>query len=310
MILAIIPFANMISSIKKSIKKLLIKQPKVKSKKELIETYNALGSVPWSEGYLEYKWHLIEGSINNKDILKEFELEQLTNEYGIGVDERVIEYPWLMSHIHSGKGKFLDAGSTFNFQEILRHPIMQEKDIYIYTYYPEENNYIKSRISYIYGDLRELPFKDNYFDQIVCHSTLEHIDMDNSMYGYELAPQQDSHSQSYGYLKVIRELERVLKPGGRILLTFPYGKFENHGFFQQFDKEMVLRLENSISSTCSIKKSFAKYEASGWRFATQAESDDSVSCNPHTGKGKENDNAAHSRAICFIEILKNSQSQF
>jgi ubiquinone/menaquinone biosynthesis C-methylase UbiE len=29
-----------------------------------------------------------------------------------------------------------------------------------------------------YGDLRVLPFKDNYFDEIVCQSTLEHIDMD------------------------------------------------------------------------------------------------------------------------------------
>jgi len=296
---------NMKSMIRKVIKKLVEKKVKVKSKNELIDGYFAKGAVPWSEGYNEYKWQLIENAINDKLVLREFEFEELSIGYGKGIDERVIEYPWLMAHIPTGKGRFLDAGSTFNFQQILQHPLIENKDIYIYTYYPEVSNFCHKRISYIYGDLREIPFKNNYFDYVVCHSTLEHIDMDNSMYGYELSYQQDSRSQSYDYLKVIKELERVIKPGGKILLTFPYGKFENHGFFQQFDREMVQKIEDAILIKGSFKKYFVKHAISGWQFSCQKDCDDAISYNPHTGIGKGADNAAHSRAICLIEIIKN-----
>ncbi|MBX9782839.1 MAG: class I SAM-dependent methyltransferase [Chitinophagaceae bacterium] len=278
----------------------------VKTRAEIIESYKQAGSVPWSVGYNEHKWDTINEGISKKEIVKQFAGEKLIEEYGKGLDERVIEYPWLMSHIIPGKGTFLDAGSTFNFQLILDHPIMQDKDIYIYTYYPEVNNFASKRVSHVYGDLRELPFKDGYFDQVVCHSTLEHIDMDNSMYGYELVRSNATKGKSYEYLKVIKELERVVKPGGKVLLTFPYGKFENHGFFQQFDFEMVQQMEQLFTLSCTCRKAFALYKVDGWRFASQSDCEESFSFNPHTGQGKGDDNAAHSRAICFMEIKKNN----
>ena len=128
--------------------------------------------------------------------------------------------------------------------------------------------------------------------------------MDNSMYGYELGHISDKDSKSYEYLKVITELERVTQQKGKILLTFPYGIFENHGFFQQFDKEMVQKIIDVLSSTCNCSKQFMKYEEEGWRFANENDCANAKSYNPHTGKGKGNDGAAHSRAICFIEALK------
>jgi SAM-dependent methyltransferase len=295
----------MIKKIKKILKKNLTNPPKYKTVNEIITDFKNAGSVPWSDGYSEFKWQMIENGISSVEILKECNDEKLAKGFGVGIDERVIEYPWLISHIHAGKGRFLDAGSTFNFEVILDNDVMKNKDIYIYTYHPEYNNYSQKKISYVYGDLRELPFKNNYFDQVVCHSTLEHIDMDNSMYGYELGFNADIQRQSYEYLKVIKELERVVIPSGKIFLTFPYGKFENHGFFQQFDEEMVQRIVDTVATDCTVKKCFAKYELNGWRFASQKECDNAMSYNPHTGKGKGDDNAAHSRAICFIEILKN-----
>ena len=298
------------SIIKRVLKRLVTRQVSVNSVSEIIDAYKTAGSVPWSIGYHEYKWLLIENAINNIGILHDFKNEQLADGYGKSVDERVVEYPWLLSRLSPGIGKLLDAGSTFNFQQILQNPILNKKDIFIFTYYPEDNNFSKKSISYIYGDLREMAFKHDYFDEVVCHSTLEHIDMDNSMYGYEVAHQQDKQIKSYEYINVIRELERVVKPLGKILLTFPYGKFENHGFFQQFDQEMVQRIGDTVLPTCSITISFAKYELGGWNFASQTDCENALSYNPHTGKGKGDDNAAHSRAICFIEIIKNKQSEF
>ena len=292
--------------IKKVIKRILAKPVKTKTKTELIEAYKAGGSIPWSDGYHEYKWQQIEKAIHSDETINQFRKQTLPANFGFGIDERVVEYPWLLSNLQVGAGNILDAGSTFNFSEIIGHPVLENKEIYIYTYYPEENNYSKNRISYVYGDLRELPFKTDFFDQVVCQSTIEHIDMDNSMYGYDLEHQANPRVQSYEYLKVIAELVRVVKPGGKLLLTFPYGKFEHHGFFQQFDAEMLQRIEDAIHATCIYKKSFIKYSKQGWQYATQDECVDVMSYNPHTGVGKGEDNAAHCRAICFLEIVKNN----
>jgi len=296
----------MIERIKKITKQLLGIQSKEKLTSRRISKFLAAGAIPWSEGYLDYKWKQIVSAINSDEIIHNFESEKIPRGYGKSIDERIVEYPWLISRITKEKGCFLDAGSTFNFQQILNHNVMDNKDIYIYTYYPEENNFLSKRISYVFGDLRKLPFKNDYFDQVVCHSTLEHIDMDNSLYGYELVHRSEVEKPSYEYLRVINELIRVVKPGGKLLLTFPYGKFENHGFFQQFNAEMVSRIEEALNNNCFLRKTFAKYDVVGWQFAVQDQCEDSVSYNPHTGQGKSTDNAAHSRAICFIEVQKNN----
>jgi ubiquinone/menaquinone biosynthesis C-methylase UbiE len=160
-------------------------------------------------------------------------------------------------------------------------------------------------VSYVYGDLRELPFKNNFFEEIVCQSTIEHIDMDNSIYGYDLESSLDLFTnKSYEYIKVIEELLRVLKSNGTILLTFPYGKFENHGFFQQFDSEMLRKITNKIEASGSYELTFFKYLPEGWKIASQEECNDAESYNPHTQIGKKDDFAAHSRAICCLKFSK------
>ena len=50
---------------------------------------------------------------------------------------------------------------------------------------------------------------------------------------------------------------------------------------------------------------FFKYENDGWGFSTQSELKNEESFNPHTGKGKKDDNAAHSRGIACVSFVKN-----
>jgi hypothetical protein len=87
-------------------------------------------------------------------------------------------------------------------------------------------------------------------------------------------------------------------------LTFPYGRFENHGFFQQFDNEMLERITFKMREMGSYEITFFKYLPDGWIVATQEDCNESESFNPHTGKGKKEDFAAHSRAICCIKFCK------
>jgi SAM-dependent methyltransferase len=273
------------------------------TKEEKIATYIQNGRVAWSEGYIEYKFNEIEKNINNKNLLDTIRENKLPTGYGYRIDERVVEYPWIMAHLQSNSGKLLDAGSTFNFDCIVSFPLIQQKELYIHTYYPESPNFNEKRISYIYGDLRELPYKDAFFDEIVSQSTIEHIDMDNSIYGYDIR-HTDGERKSYEYLKAIEEMLRVLKNGGTLLLTFPYGKFENHGFFQQLDAEMLAHILLLLDNKGNSLLHFFRYTSEGWIGCSQEDCKDVVSFNPHTNRGKGEDGAAHCRSICCIKFKK------
>jgi SAM-dependent methyltransferase len=274
-----------------------------KTTKQKIEVYLKNGKVPWSEGYVEYKWESISKSINAADIIDGFRKNNVPDNYGIGLDERIVEYPWIISNLSNGSSVFLDAGSTFNFKILLEHPVVSAKNISIYTYSPEGENFNEKKISYIYGDLRSIPFKNELFDEIVCQSTIEHIGMNNRIYGYDLDIVSD-HKENNEYLIALNELLRVLKTGGKLLLTFPFGKFENHGFFQQFDNKMLGKIEQVLIQNGKYELSFFRYFKIGWKYVKQEDAEDAESYNPHTGVGKMNDGAAHCRAVCCIRFIK------
>lgn len=260
---------------------------------------------PWSEGYSEYKLQYISNSLLDPSIVHMVSTKQIPGSFGIGLDDRVVEYPWIFAHLSKDQTIFLDAGSTFNYAYLLNHPQITAKYKYIATYFPERDNFNEKRISYVYCDLREMPFKDGLFEEIVCQSTLEHIDMDNSMYGYNLQNHAHRESKSYAYMQVINELIRVLKIGGTLLMTFPFGRFENHGFFQQFDSEMLQKMKDYIVTWGEIEENdFFRYTTDGWIFSHEQDCAESESYNPHTGRGKGTDGAAHSRAICCIKFTK------
>lgn len=263
------------------------------------------GQIPWTEGYIAHKEESILLSISDPAILDGFSRKKVPANYGYRLDERIVEYPWIFANLKKGNTIFLDAGSTFNFDYLLNNELIENKEKYIYTFYPEDKSYNHKRISYVYGDLRDLPFKNDFFEEIVCQSTIEHIDMDNSIYGYDLKSTLDIvTNKSYEYLKVVEELLRVLKTNGQLLMTFPFGKFENHGFFQQFDDEMVDRITDKMKDLGSYEFTFFKYLPNGWILTSQEECNDSESFNPHTQIGKKDDFAAHSRAICCMKFIK------
>lgn len=271
-----------------------------------IDIYKSNGMIPWSEGYVAYKEIQIAQSINDEDLIKQMKLKNLPSGYGFKLDERIVEYLWIWSHLNFKDSKILDAGSTLNFNFAVENKVINANDLYIYTFAPESNSFTNKSISYIYGDLRDIPFKSNLFDCIISQSTIEHIGMDNSIYGYDIADDKKSEQKSYDYLRAIDEMIRVLKPTGTMLITFPYGKFENHGFFQQFDSEMLKRISEMLNGSGVAEYDYFKYENTGWYSANQEELFNYESYNPHTGKGKGTDDAAHCRSVCCIKFIKNA----
>ena len=297
---------NKITSLLNRYQKKKMKSKMAKLLKSEKEDFLAGGSIPWSKGYHQHKIESITKAIYNKELQSGIRKKELPLGYGYRLDERVIEYPWLFSKMEQGSQNVLDAGSTFNYNYLVNHPVIVSKDLTICTFAPEDLSFNKNKISYAYNDLRNLPFKDNLFEIVFSQSTIEHIDMDNSMYGYDISHNEDAGKKSYDYLIAVNEMIRVLKTGGSLLLTFPYGKFEHHGFFQQFDNEMLDKILELFSGRGSYEIDFFRYQNDGWRFASQEELVEVKSYNPHTGKGAGDDHAAHSRAIACIEFKKDN----
>ena len=264
-----------------------------------IADYVKNGRVPWSPGYDEFKWREIAAALGNAELIKGFSDGVVPGAWGPGLDERIVEYPWIFAKLGACRGRrLLDAGSTFNFPEIARHPLVMERELTIFTLEPERHCFAAEKISYVFGDLRRLPFRDAWFDEVVCQSTIEHVGMDNAMYGEKEKGEGD-------HLAAIRELVRVLQPKGVLLLTFPCGTFEDHGFFRQFDRRMIDDVEAVLRSNGTVHSDYFRYRQEGWRAGSWDDCADAKSFNPHTGAGKDGDGAAHCRAVCCIELRKN-----
>jgi len=255
------------------------------------------GKKPWTIGYVAYKHKHIAQMLWHTG----FNPNKLPIGYGLKLDERIVEYPWLMSRLPSRKGTLLDAGSVLNFNFILSHNKVSTKKIFISTLAPESRSFWRKGISYVYEDLRETCYRDNYFDWIASISTIEHIGLDNTM----LYTTDDSKNEKNpdSYLLAIKEFYRILKPGGVLYLSLPFGKRKNHGWLQIFDSEMLDELIDEFSPTSNIEHHF-KYEPGGWQVSSRDESKNATYFDIHKKKTYDADYAAAARAIVCLELMK------
>ncbi|MDQ5893182.1 MAG: hypothetical protein QG640_193 [Patescibacteria group bacterium] len=262
--------------------------------------YLKSGKKPWSRGYNEFKWKMIKTVISDPKVLEVFKTgKALPEKYCFGLDERVIEFPWLISQMPDRPIDILDAGSTLNHEIILDHPVFKNKKITIANIVPEHNCFYNRGISYILSDIRKMPFKGDLFDMITCISTLEHVGMDNTIiYSKENKYQENN---KWLYMEAVEELMRVLKSGGKLLITVPFGVYENHRFFQQFDHEMVKKISDKFPS--QVNETYFKY-GEGWQKADLKAAADSHYFDIHTNKNIREDRLAAAQAVVCLEITK------
>jgi SAM-dependent methyltransferase len=218
---------------------------------------------------------------------------QLPPGLGAGFDERVVEYPWLFSRGLSGR--VLDAGSVLNHRHVVERLLPAIDDLTIVTLAPEPVAFTSLGISYLYADLRNLPLRDDWFDEIVCLSTLEHVGMDNAGYG-AAGPQAEDPREDAA--QALRELLRVVRPGGRIHLSVPFGRREDLGWLRQLDRDDVDDLLKRAGAGRHEEVVFG-HTHRGWR-RIKPEPAEEMAYNP--GPGRAEDGAVAARAVWCATI--------
>ncbi len=212
-----------------------------KVKNEIAIIYYKLFPVLNGRGYSRFKNRIIQKKIKYKKV-----------HYNSYLDERVIEIPWIIKELKKLDGNILDAGSTLN-QEFILKELNHFKKIFITTLYPEKDYFNNYNISYTYEDFEKISFKESFFNVITCISTLEHIGFDNNLYNYGNFKKEKKNKNK---LKIVlKNILKILKKNGVLLITIPFGKKGYFSNMQQFDKKELSLMFKQIKP----KKYFVEY---------------------------------------------------
>ncbi|MBA2616446.1 MAG: methyltransferase domain-containing protein [Actinobacteria bacterium] len=239
---------------------------------------------------------LVTQTLDDAGLLGRFERgEPLPAGYGVGLDERVVEYPWLLAQRPSGRT--LDAGSVLNHAHILPRFLPRLASLDVVTLAPEREAFPDQGVSYVYADLRELPYRDNVFDTVVCVSTLEHVGMDNTAYGSDAPRAADPGVERS---RAARELRRVTAPGGRLLVTVPVGDPDDLGWIMPFSDRDLAALVAAVEPASETRTVF-RYTREGWQVSDAASVAGARYRTPSL-EPQPDDLAARARAVACVAL--------
>ncbi len=153
----------------------------------------------------------------------------------------VVKYAPLM------KGKMMDFGcGTKPYQSLFT-----AADEYIGVDYAGEGHSHENEQIDVYYDGKTIPFPDNTFDSILASEVLEHV---------------------FNLEDILKELYRVLKPGGKILITIPFawkeheipidfGRYTSFGFRNLLERNgfSVLHMDKSSNAVQTMTQLWVTY---------------------------------------------------
>jgi len=187
--------------------------------------------------------------------------ENLPSPYGRDLPERVVEL-YLARLLYEPGMKVLDVGHANGMEchramlQSLPGPLDLTGIDIAEPAYDTAAYYSKS----IRASIDATPFEDQTFDLIWCISSLEHVGMDNSAYVEGDAAGEATPEAA------LSEMVRVLRPKGTLLITVPYGRYEDHGWFRNFDETRLRRLLDPVRRRVAIRELYFEHTpASGWK---------------------------------------------
>jgi 2-polyprenyl-3-methyl-5-hydroxy-6-metoxy-1,4-benzoquinol methylase len=165
----------------------------------------------------------------------------------IGGSERLVEYGWVVRNIPVGSHTILDVGCFGTLFPIMLASLGFEVwGIDMRSYTASHPNFRFTK-----GDINTAALTQNYFDAITIISTIEHIGLNND-----------------GDFACVKRLRTLLRPGGTILLTVPFGRSATFAGWRVYDKERLGKLLDGLKITGT---QYAVEENGKWVNSTEAE---------------------------------------
>lgn len=118
----------------------------------------------------------------------------------------------------------------------------------------------------VVGNIAKTTFAANTFDLIWCISALEHFGMDNSIYTSDFTIDSEMDKAA------IKEMMRIVRIGGTVYISVPFGRFENLGWLRNYDLNHWEGLLGVVASSAIVNKMYFRYtDERGWSTATPNE---------------------------------------
>jgi len=196
--------------------------------------------------------------------------------------DRYIEYPFVALNLPCVPAKVLDIGCCGSYFPLILAGLGYEVVSIDLREYSVLKHLKFDNFTFLKEDIKKIALSDNSFDVIIAVSTIEHIGI-GGRYG--------EHQDSRGDIIALRQMIRMLKPGGIILLTFPFGKYKVcKPFCRIYDSNAVKELIGDLS----IEKE---------EYYMQDETDDWFECS--MADAEKFDSSAYRSPICLLKLIKN-----
>jgi ubiquinone/menaquinone biosynthesis C-methylase UbiE len=156
----------------------------------------------------------------------------------VAPSDRYVECPFALKNLPVPPARVLDVGCAGSFFPLILSSIGYD------TYAVDIRNYsILNRLEYknfhfFKESIIKTSFPENYFDAVCAISTIEHIGL-SGRYG--------AKEDNDGDEKALKEMTRIVKPGGTILLTIPFGRAKIiRPFTKIYDSALVSKLTSGL----------------------------------------------------------------
>jgi len=187
--------------------------------------------------------------------------------------ERCVEIPFVFDNIPEPPAKILDVSCSYSSF------LLEMDKLGFDAYGIDILDYGVSYDKFIKADARNIPFKNKSFDVVTCISALEHYGLVETPYS------SDTVYDPEAPFTALKEMARVIKDNGMIILTLPYGYGEGEWLkWVKFYNRAAIR--ELISGTCLyvFKQQIKACINNLWESVTEKEGEkilttDKVNCN-------------------------------
>ncbi|MBX2991764.1 MAG: methyltransferase domain-containing protein [Bacteroidetes bacterium] len=191
----------------------------------------------------------------------------LPRNYGRGMTERVVELLVAQLTYRAGK-RVLDVGhaNIMNAHARMLKSLPSPVDITGVDIVPAGDEVRLLYTNSVVANIAKTDFQDESFDLIWCISALEHFGMDNSIYTSDFTLDKEMDKAA------LKEMMRIIRVGGMIYISVPFGKFEDHGWLRNYDSLHWQELLAVARNSSHINELYFTYsDESGWRPANPDE---------------------------------------